>query len=76
MSSEAFFHEKSFSRYLGKALLTFALVAPVSYCSIEQHRAELEADSLNRQTLAELQAACITQRGDWSTFHKECSFDD
>ncbi len=76
MSEADFFREKSFSRYLGKALLTFALVAPLSYCSIENRRADLEANSLDRQTLAGLQTACINQKGNWSSRLKECSFDE
>ena len=76
MSETAFFHEKSFPRYLGKALLTFAIVAPLSYCSIENRRTDMEENSRNKQTLASLHEACINQRGNWNSLRAECHFDD
>ena len=76
MSEPAFFHEKSFSLYLGKALLTFALIAPLSYCSIENRRTNMEAKSRDQQTLASLHQVCINQRGNWNSFLVECHFDD
>jgi len=67
---------KSFPIYLGRALLVLALIGPLSYCSVENSRSTSQEKIASQQIVADLQAACIAQRGDWDSWKDTCEFDD
>jgi hypothetical protein len=69
---EDFFNAKSFSTYIGKALLVLVTLAPLTYCQVQADRssADVEISEL------ELQKACIEQRGTWDSRRESCTFDD
>lgn len=66
----------SFPIYLGRALLVLALIGPLSYCAVEESRSTAQSKIASQQIVADLQAACIAQRGDWDSWKEECDFND
>ncbi|MFG6572392.1 hypothetical protein ACGYLO_12365 [Sulfitobacter sp. 1A13353] len=67
---------KSFPIYLGRALLVLALIGPLSYCAVEENRSTSQEKIASQQIVADLQAACIAERGAWDNWKETCEFED
>jgi len=68
------FQAQSLSIYIGRAVLVLALAGPLAYCSAEESRTKAEVEASAQKIVAELQTACIAQRGDWNTWKEVCEF--
>jgi len=66
----------SFSIYMGRAVLVLALIGPLAYCTADETRSKAASDVAAQRITADLQEACIAQRGTWDSWNETCEFND